>query len=210
VRWICRQRSLPIAAGDLCPSAGEAMTKRIGVLISVVVMLTAAILLISDSPHKGVTLTFQRFADHPANGRMALFVITNQWDCTICFVGDSEVKSDEHWKELKLGDVGTIGLVGDSWESAGTLESGASASVAVKIPEGVRDWRAAVRNSPTSDKLDRLIFHLRANGKALFELKPLPGFKGNFYGNWAMTNYSREFRNDLVRLNLLRQKAHSE
>ena len=176
------------------------LISKLWLLISIfVILLTAAIFLKLDGPDKGVSMTFQNVINHP-NGRMALFVVTNQWDRTVSFDAGPlsyQVKIDKVWKDAEP-DARRFGkLASDSWEWGGTLEPGAWATVAVVVPEAIHEWRAAVRSAPPPGRLDRLIFHLRANMNALRELKPLPGFKGSFHGAWAMTNYSREFAREI-------------
>jgi hypothetical protein len=175
-------------------------TRNLWLLISaVVIWVVVVVLLVSNSPGKGVSVTFQHFINH-SNGRMALFLITNQWDRTVAFVAGPhcQVKVNGVWKDFEPGGGRSWGkAAGDLWEFHGTLQPGAWTTVAVIVPEGIGDWRAAVRNGPPPGKQDRLMFHLTANWKALRELKSLPGFKGTFHRAWPMTNFSHEFLREL-------------
>jgi hypothetical protein len=163
-------------------------------ILAVLILLAVAVVVLSESPHRGVSVTFQHFI-HNSNGRMALFSITNQWGRAVRFDagGPCEVKVHGVWKDLQHSQGSWGKAAGDPWESDGTLQPGASVTVAVVVPEGIGDWRAAVRSGPPPRKLDPLLFHLRANWKALREFKALPGFKGSFYCDWPTTNYSQEF-----------------
>jgi hypothetical protein len=173
-------------------------TRKLWLLISaLVIFVVVAVLVVSGSPSRGVSVTFQHFIKH-SNERMALFVITNRWDRTVKFYADlPEVKFNGVWKEFEPGGTTWGWAVGDPWVFDGTLKPGAWAIVAVVAPEGIGDWRAAVRSGPPPGKQDRLKFHLRANWEALRARKPLPGFKASFYADWPMTNYSHEFSGEL-------------
>ena len=168
-------------------------------IIPTVALLALAVLFVPD---KGVSVTLQRFS-YSGNERMALFVITSQWSRTVRFSAGPfcQAKSNGVWKDQTPSYAYLWGNPVDGrWAFDGTLKPGASATVAVIVPEGAGEWRAAVRSSPLTAKVGRLtfrframMFHLRANWNALREHKALPGFKGEFNAYWPMTNYSHEF-----------------
>jgi hypothetical protein len=164
---------------------------------AIVIPVIVAVLLTADGPDKGVSVTFQTFINHPVNGRMALFVITNQRNHMVTFFTEPycelKSKSDGIWRTPMYGGKFFGKLAGDSWTWDGTLEPRAWATVAVAIPEETNDWRAAVRSGRPPGKLGRLLFHSSANLKAVYERRPLPGFKVSVPLMSLRTNYSREF-----------------
>jgi hypothetical protein len=166
---------------------------------AIVVLLIAAVLFTPDGPDKGVSVTFLAFTNHPWNGRMALFVITNQRNHSITYWAgpDSfQLKSNGVWysPEPNFGKR----YVGDTGTWFGTLEPRGWTNVTVcGVPERASTWWAAVHSRRTYGKMDQLRFHLTSNWNAIRNGKPLPGFKGRFDADQydpagVQTNYSRE------------------